>query len=428
MQTQIVKFLEKIDEIAKKQGFYPRFVCDSRQIQKGYVFVALKGERTDGHLFVDDALLKGASLCLIEENCDKQGSCLFKVLDVLEFIKQLAIFKVSAFKPKIIGITGSCGKTSTKNFLKTILEAKFSVFATFGNFNSQIGVPLSLLSLQKHHQIAIIEMGMSHKGDIEKLCQFVRLDYAIISSIGLAHAENFADKDLGIAKAKGEILLHQPKAFYNEKTAGYEPFSSYVNKHVTMNGGIYIREKGVEFFLNNQWMGPFDLVVDARHLLENIHLALALAFELGMTQQELIAASKAIQTEKGRLHIFKKDQITFIDDSYNASPTSMKAAINYLKQYQGQRKIALIGAMRELGDISEKEHLALQDYLDDGVDYIYFIGDETLCLHEKMKDKSLFLDNLQDLIQHLKCFLKTDDVVLIKGSHSTNLHTLLGML
>lgn len=428
MQTQIDIFLLKLEGIAKSLGRYPKFVCDSRKVEYGSVFVALKGQNTDGHNFVNTALNQGASLCIVSENFELNHDHLFKVFDVLEFIKQVSKFKLEHYKPKTIGITGSCGKTSTKYYLSKLLEEKFSVYSSFGNFNSQIGLPLALLSLEPHHEVAVIEMGMSHHGDITKLCQFAPLDYAIITSIGLAHAENFDDKDLGIARAKAEILYNNPLAFFNERTNNYYPFHSYDRKIIVNTSGIKETTEGCSFFINNQWLDPVKLQIDARHLLENLHLAWALCKELGLTDKQLISGSGKLTAEKGRLCIVKKNQMTFIDDSYNASPTSMKAAISYLKKQSGARKIALIGAMRELGAISESEHLALYEDLKTDIDYIFFIGEETLHLQKKLQDNSEYKTSLEELVDDLKIFLKNDDVVLIKGSHSTKLYTLLDML
>lgn len=428
MQTQIDIFLSKIEQIAKSLGHYPKFICDSRKVEQGSVFVALKGQNTDGHNFVKAALNQGASLCIVSENFELDHEYLFKVFDVLEFIKQVSQFKLKQYKPKTIGITGSCGKTSTKYYLSKLLEEKFSVYSSFGNFNSQIGLPLALLSLEPHHEVAVIEMGMSHHGDITKLCQFAPLDYAIITSIGLAHAENFEDKDIGIARAKGEILYNHPLAFFNERTDNYQPFHNYDRKIIVDTSGIKEVPEGFSFFVNDEWIGPVKLQIDAKHLLENLHLAWALCKKLGLTDRQLINASSKLTAEKGRLCIVKKNQMTFIDDSYNASPSSMKAAISYLKKQNGARKIALIGAMRELGTISESEHLALYEDLKSDIDYIFFIGEETLDLQKKLQENSEYKQSVEELAKDLEFFLKNDDVVLIKGSHSTKLHTLLDML
>lgn len=428
MQTQIDIFLFKLETIASSLGRYPKFVCDSRQVEYGSVFVALKGQNTDGHNFVETALNQGASLCIVSENFELNHDHLFKVFDVLEFIKHVSQLKLKRYKPITIGITGSCGKTTTKYYLSKLLEEKFSVFSSFGNFNSQIGLPLTLLSLESHHEVAVIEMGMSQHGDITQLCQFAPLDYAVITSIGLAHAENFEDKDIGIARAKGEILYNHPLAFFNERTDHYQPFNNYNRKIIVHTSGIKDAVEGCSFFIDDRWIGPVKLQIDARHLLENLHLAWAVCKELGLTDNQWINAASKLTAEKGRLNIVKKNQVTFIDDSYNASPSSMKAAIMYLKEQHGTRKIALIGAMRELGSISESEHLALYEDLKSDIDYIFFIGEETLNLQKKLQDYSEYKQSIKELADDLKIFLKNDDVVLIKGSNSTKLHTLLDML
>jgi UDP-N-acetylmuramoyl-tripeptide--D-alanyl-D-alanine ligase len=284
------------------------------------------------------------------------------------------------------------------------------------------------MSLEKKHEVAVIEMGMSHQGDITKLCKVSPLNYAIITSIGLAHAENFEDKDLGIARAKGEILFDHPKAFFNERTERYLPFKDYDHKVIVQTEGIKETKKGIYFLSDQEWIGPCKLQIDAPHLIENLHLAIALSRCIGLSHNDILNASQDLKPEKGRLDVIEKNQITFIDDSYNASPTSMKAAISYLKKQKAQRKIALIGAMRELGDITQKEHLDLHDDLKDGIDFVFFIGSETYELHQKMPMNSKYINGIDELTSDLKTFLNQGDVVLIKGSHSTNLHTLLDKL
>ena len=196
---------ELIEQLCKRlEGLEPRFICDSREVLPGDIFVALKGERVDGHEFVDQALAKGAFLALVKQG---QGEGRFVCHDPLEFINKLAQRNLKVYQPKVVGITGSCGKTTTKKFLDEVLNTSFGVFSTPGNYNSQIGLPLALCSLRPQHKIAILEMGMSCAGDIAKLMSWIKVDLAIITSIGLSHAENFKDLDQGIAKAKAVLIL-----------------------------------------------------------------------------------------------------------------------------------------------------------------------------------------------------------------------------
>lgn len=401
-----------------------RYVADSRLVQKGDVFVALKGENTDGHFFVNQAFEKGASLAIVKSDYSQISEKIFRVEDPYAFLRELASYKLKTYKPTTIGITGSCGKTTTKHFLEAILKAKFSVFSTPGNYNSQIGLPLALASLKKDQNIAVLEMGMSHMGDILKLREWIDLDYAIVTSIGLAHAENFHDQDIGISKAKAEILKGNPKAFFNQKTAEYEVFQAASNYKILSTKEINIDQNGVSFCVDQKWLGPFKTTIDAPYLLENLHLAIALAISLGMTQEEIQKGLSYILPFEKRLSTKKIQNIEFIDDSYNASPTSMRGAITYLKQKNAKRKIAIIGSMRELGVVSLREHLQLASDLKEGIDLVICIGEETKPIVEALKEKAFFMQNLSDIIACLDSELKEGDLVLIKGSHSTKLYEL----
>jgi UDP-N-acetylmuramoyl-tripeptide--D-alanyl-D-alanine ligase len=414
---------ELIETLCKKlEGLEPRFICDSRQIVPGDVFVALKGERVDGHEFVEQALDKGAVLALVKEG---EGKGRFVCHDPFEFIQKLAQRNLETYQPKIIGITGSCGKTTTKRFLQEVLNTSFSVFATPGNFNSQIGLPLALCSLKPEHEIAILEMGMSRAGDIAKLTSWIKVDIALITSIGLSHAENFKDLDQGIARAKAEILNNHPIAFFNERTEKYPPFQKAYRKHVLQTDEIKKCEMGYLFKMGHEWKGPFAIQLQVPCLLENMHLVLACAYFLGMSDEAVALALGKLTPEKQRLSHHRIQGIDFIDDSYNASPSSMKEAISYLKSCSGERKIAVLGSMKELGEVCEKEHLALVDPLSSQIDHVLCLGKEMKPVAEMLGPKASFFSTLLDLQRALKTGLRSGDRVLIKGSHSTGLHALL---
>jgi UDP-N-acetylmuramoyl-tripeptide--D-alanyl-D-alanine ligase len=420
-------FIQFLDSKIKYLESYPRFLCDSRKIRKGDVFVALKGSQTDGHLYIQDVLNQGALFVIAAESYEGSDERIFKCLDPLKLIQDLAKWKLKTYKPTLVGITGSCGKTTTKHFLHTIVSPYISTFATFENFNSQIGLPLALCSLEKKHKLGILEMGMSHSGDITKMREWIDLDFAIITSIGLAHAENFLDKDFGIARAKAEILLRSPEAFFNEKTNTYPPFKDYPNKHILNTQEIINEGSQYYFLVDGKQLGPFELNIEAKHLLENLHLVIAMVIRLGLDSKQIQNGLKSIKNEKQRLDVIEKKGVIFIDDSYNASPSSMKAAIEYLKLKKSKRKIAVLGEMKELGDISEKEHMELLGPLQ-GVDRIYCLGKGLRPLSEKLESLGMYFEDLVLLKMALEKDLQEGDCVLIKGSHSTNLHTLFSQL
>jgi UDP-N-acetylmuramoyl-tripeptide--D-alanyl-D-alanine ligase len=224
--------VNKLQEKNRDDSF--EFIVDSRKIKKGDVFVALVGEKTDGHLFIDEAIRKGASLVVASKKQSLLSDQIFYTKDPIDLIKKVCIERMKNFNPLFIGITGSCGKTSTKAILAQLLKKAFPVFVTKGNANSQIGLPLALMDLRKEHTIAVLEIGMSHQYEILKQVEWIPLKMAIITSIGLSHVENFKDGIEGIAKAKGEILAKNEnvEAFFNDQTLMFEPFASYLHKNV----------------------------------------------------------------------------------------------------------------------------------------------------------------------------------------------------
>jgi UDP-N-acetylmuramoyl-tripeptide--D-alanyl-D-alanine ligase len=428
MQSKVEEFFAIFEKIASTCQFLPRCHADSRDIQKGDVFFALKGKHTDGHFFIKQAVEKGASLCIVEKLCDECRDLCFEVESVTDFLKQVANYRLKQIKPYLIGITGSCGKTTTKHFLYSLLKNKKQTFATFGNFNSQLGIPLCLISMPKSTEVAIIEMGMSQAGDIAKLREWIDLDMSITVSIGLAHVENFKDKQEGIARAKAEIMQRCPVNIFNEYTACFEPYRNLATPYLVETKAINVDCEGVYFTLAQKKYGPFFLQIQATHILENLHLVLAALNHLGFSPDDFKQQLQMLSPEKGRLDKHHLRGAQFIDDSYNASPTSMQSSLQYFQTLNATRKLAVIGSMRELGDECQKEHLKLYPFLNSGIEHIFFIGEETLELCERLKEKSSFYKSLEDLLISLKEKLKVEDLVLIKGSHSTGLHTLISKL
>lgn len=428
MQSKVEEFFDIVEKIASTTGSMPRFQASSKLIKPGDIFVAFKGKNTDGHLFADDALKQGASFCVVSDPSMAKKDGFFCVDDTLEFIQHAASVRLTMIQPYTIGITGSCGKTTTKQFLYTLLKQRFPTFATFGNFNSRIGLPLSVLSMPQDTKYAILEMGMSRKGDISDLRKLFNINASIVTSIGLAHAENFPDLDQGIASAKAEIMEGVTLNIFHEKTDQYAPFLGCLNKYVVDTKRIKKTQEGIFFELEKKTYGPFKLKFDAPYLLENLCLVLALCQKLGLDLNEMKSEIEALNTEAGRLEFKVINGIRFIDDSYNASPSSMKNALDYFLGLEGNRKFAVIGAMRELGEVSEGAHMELYNPLSSGLQHVFCIGEETLPLASKLKQKASYFENLETLVHYLKNTLKKDDFVLIKGSHSTGLHELVKRL
>jgi len=415
MNTAIAHFFQQLRRLGLKN---PRFVCDSRILEPGDIFVALKGERTDGHIFIPEVLQRGASLVIATSGEDPRIYC---VKDPLEWIRACALEKLQAIRPLIIGVTGSYGKTTTKDFLAELLKSSMKVFVTPGNANSQVGLPLALMNLEMTDKVAILEMGMSQKGEIEKLVSWIHPDIALITSIGLSHVANFSEGIQGIAEAKGEILRGCKSAFFNQKTDVYEPFRSFKGKKLICTQDRWRAPNGVYFKVGKEQVGPLQPSIEAEYLLENLHLAIACALSLGVTETQIASAVKSLKMEKHRLHQTLHQGILFIDDSYNASPDTMKGAIEYLKIQQASRKIAVIGSMLELGVHAKEAHRQVGEWLKEGVDQVYCIGPETDVIAQICADKAQHFVSLPELIEQLHGSLKAGDCVLFKASRSIGL-------
>lgn len=420
--------LNKLQEKNKDLSF--EFLADSRKIKKGDVFVALVGEKTDGHFFINDALLKGASLVIAQKKQEGFSDKIFYTADPIGLIKKVCMRRIKEYHPLLIGITGSCGKTSTKAILYQLLKKAFPVFVTKGNANSQIGLPLALMDLRQEHQIAILEIGMSQQHEILKQVEWIPLEMAIITSIGLSHVENFKDGIVGIAKAKGEILAKNKsvQAFFNDDTLQYEPFLSYLFKNVYPKKDILIENDRVLFNIDQNTYGPYPIGHFSQHMLENLHLALACALKIGVDPSLLKEAILELKGEEKRLEIKTIENITFIDDSYNASPSSMQGALHFIQKQQAKRKIACIGSMKELGEFSKQKHQELAVFLNEVCHRVFCIGKETLDFKPILQDKMAYFEDLETLKKAVVEEMQPEDLVLLKGSHSTGLFQLFEMI
>jgi UDP-N-acetylmuramoyl-tripeptide--D-alanyl-D-alanine ligase len=417
------------------------FAIDSRKILPGEVFFALKGEKVDGHNFLKDVSAKGAIAAVVskEYQGDSFGIDLFKVDDVLVTLQQLAASIISQnTNLKVVAVTGSVGKTTTKEFISQLLDLKYRVAKTPDSYNSQAGLPVSILNSEGNEEIFVIEMGMNVPGEIKKLVKIAPPHVAVITRIGIAHTEFFSDGIEGIAKAKAEIFSH-PKTqlgIVNAQCLPYEvianagscPKISFASEELSSGDtdymlkryedGFYISEKG--------GLSPvFTLPFDASHLCENFACAAAVARHFDLSWEEIIFRAQSLTTYKRRFEKIEKDNVLFINDSYNANPESMRAALaNLPKPQSGARTIAVLGSMKELGSFSQKSHRQIGETALNYVDHLFCLGKECLPMVEIFSHASrpveFFLD-LKLLRERLFEVLAPGDVVLIKGSNSLKL-------
>lgn len=340
-------------------------VLDSRKVEPGYAFFAAKGERVDGHSFIAQVAEKGAALVICEKAPEVEIPYIL-VEDTLEALKKVAAFYREQLTIPIIGVTGSVGKTSTKEMIAAGLSTKYQVLKTQGNFNNEIGLPLTILSIRDEHQAAVVEMGINHFGEMTRLSRVAKPDICVITNIGQCHLENLIDRD-GVLRAKSEIFEYMSKGSFvvlngdDDKLAtiqevhGRKPYFFGIGPEGPVNKDAFaveIQSKGLfgsDFQM--QLMGDdldASVPLPGQHMVMNAVAAACVGRILGMTNEEVLAGIASVQATGGRSNIMKLADKTVIDDCYNANPVSMKSAIDLLMMAEGPKAV-ILGDMFELG-------------------------------------------------------------------------------
>lgn len=406
---------------------------DTRKLEKNNIFLALKGENFNGNKYVKQAFDKGASIVVIDEvlfdlEQFKDKGTIIKVNDGNDALLSLAKFYREKLKLKVIGVTGSCGKTSTKDLVAAFLSEKYKVFKTKGNFNNHIGMPLMILQLDLSYDVAVLELGMSHLGEINRLANVARPDIALITNIGMSHIENLKTRD-NILKAKLEITN-----FFNKdnvlivngeddklcslKENEYKLIKTGKDFNKIYAENIVLNEKSTKFTLvyNNE-KHDFELPMVGAHNVLNAMLAIGAALELNVSFDEMVKGLENIENTSMRLEFIEGSKFTIINDCYNASPASMKSALEVLKNSKGKRKVAILGTMNELGDEAPKAHKLVGTYAKDNADLLLVTGDYKEEFKEGFENNNIKIYNTKDeLIKDLNNTIEHDDVVLVKAS------------
>ncbi len=406
-------------------------VTDSRQVKNGTMFAAIKGERVDGHRFIEQCINEGAVCALVEDKPEVECNYIL-VNSTLVALKKIAEYYRSLFKIPFIGITGSVGKTSTKEMISSVLSQKFSVHKTQGNFNNELGVPLTIFGLEEEHEIAVIEMGISGFSEMTRLATIVRPDISVITNIGYCHLENLIDLD-GVLKAKTEMLeflnpqgkmffcgddekLFTVKEYNGIKTSfyGFDNRNEYKAEIVNtdLNRGIECK-----LFLKN---GVVEATVPSveSHMVANALCAAAIGETLGMTSEQIKHGVESYKTVGSRSNIIRKNDITIIDDCYNANPTSVRASVSSLAKFSG-RKVAIIGDMKELGTNEKELHFETGKFIfDKGIDKIVAVGNLSKHLFDGANENGFYFETVEQCIDNISDIIKKGDTVLIKASHS----------
>ena len=407
---------EKVDGIS----------TDSRDIKEGDLYIAISGEKVDGHSFLEEVFAKGASTALVNKSCDNFKGKLIKVDDPVYAIGKIAKTWRDQFQIPVIGITGSNGKTSTKELLKYILSAKYDIHATEGNYNTSIGLPLTLLRLTEYHGVSILEMGANQPGDIEKLCKIAYPTHGLITNIAPAHLEGFGDIQT-VANTKGELFkfLSNGLSFINaadNRVNDLETYGDTITFGLTSNC-----DYPTDLHHNND--GSIILTIDAEEIKTNsINLSFAknviacstIASELGLSWEAIKDRILTSQPPKGRCEIKTNGQITVIDDTYNANVDSTIAAIDYLKAFSGNgKRIFVFGDMLELGASSEDQHRIIgKKCQKEELSVVFTIGNETIVAHEEINNSILHkhFEQKESLLSNLNEIISEGDKILVKGS------------
>lgn len=414
------------------------FSFDSREVKKGDLFFALRGEKFDAHSFLNEVATRGAVAAVVDATYlgENYGLCLLKVPDVTEALQKLARTVQAQRKQRVVAVTGSVGKTTTKEFIATLLAQKFTVSKTPGNNNSQVGLPLAILNASGEEEFFVVEMSMSNAGHILKLVDIVPPEIAVVTKIGHANIENFSDGFEGIAKAKAEILSHPNTkyAILNRQVMVFEAFQ----KEYPLQKKIFAMEpeKG-DFVLEEGWVikegevvsESFRLPFKARHLCEDFIAAASVARVLGLSWEQIKSGAHHLKTVDRRFETVEKDGMVIINDCYNASPESMEAALSNLPTPAfGAKTIAVFGEMVDLGTYSEARHCDLAHLASSKADHFLCYGKGCLPMMDVFDQKGKpaeFFRDLKALQSTLFEISKPGDVILIKGSRINKLWQIL---
>lgn len=425
---------------------------DSRKVKDGDLYIPLKGDRFDGHDFLHEAKRKGAKAILVSKSDLQlpQGLAVVYVDDTLKALQYLSYNYRKMFNIPVVAVTGSTGKTTTKDMIYALLSTKYNVLKTEGNLNNHIGLPLSLLNLERNHDIAVLEMGMSGFGEIRLLAELALPTIGVVTNIGMSHIEKLGSKE-NILKAKIEMF----EAFNEQNTAvlngddemlwrlkGHFPFP--VKYYGTRDGATYKAEdvssssgQYVSYILNDSGKRyRIELNIPGTHNVYNSLAAITVARTFDIDYDMIKQALLDLKPQKMRQNrISLSNNVTLIDDCYNASPDSMAAAISLLENSDGNRKIAIIGDMLELGEFTEEAHIFVADTLSKAkVDIIITKGEKASMIGNYLLLKGFSVDKIHikdfnhEVNQVLDTLIEKGDTILIKGSRGMKMEEIVGFV
>ena len=438
-----------IKELYKLYQQHPCITTDSRNCPEGSIFLALRGESFDGNKYALQALEKGCSYAIVDEDIDEPSSHLLKVDDCLQTFKDLAREHRRQFNIPVVGITGTNGKTTTKELIRAVLSECYNVMATEGNFNNDVGVPKTLFRLTDEHDIAVVEMGASHPGDIKTLVETAEPNCGLITNVGRAHLQGFGSFE-GVCKTKGELydflVSHDCPIFINRdnehlmqmiQERGQQPdlyfYGQSDNQDILIRGEVVScapflkfrwREQDAETGFTSEWMEVQTHLIGAYNL-DNMLAAITVGYVNNIPFEQINHALENYVPTNNRSQLTETEKNHLIVDAYNANPTSMKAALDNFRLMEVSPKMAILGKMGELGDVSDEEHQKIIKLLDEArFDEVWLVGEE----FQKANSSFRTFANVDEVKAAIAQEQPQGRYILIKGSNSTHLYELPALL
>lgn len=407
---------------------------DSRKIDEGFLFVPIKGARVDGHTFISQVMEKGALCTLSEKPLETESDTYILVESCEQALKDLAEHYRKALGIKVVGITGSVGKTSTKEMIASVLSQKYNVLKTEGNFNNEIGLPLTIFNIREEHEVAVLEMGISEFGEMHRLTKMARPDICVITNIGLCHLENLIDRD-GILKAKTEMFdFAQPNAkiilngdddklITVKEWEGRDPIyfglSTELDAYAEDIHNLSLRGTKCTLQLKDNSIEVL-IPIPGHHMIYNALAGALVGCELGLSADEIKVGIEALVPVSGRNNIISTDDLLIIDDCYNANPISTKASLDVLATADS-RKVAILGDMFELGANERDLHYQVGQHASEKeINLVICIGalsENTAKGASTGNGTVLHFDTKADFLAKMNTILQKGDTILVKASH-----------
>lgn len=409
-----------------------KVTTDSRNCPEGSMFIALKGETFNGNAFAAQALKQGCRYAVIDES-EYAGEGTILVDNCLQALQQLANYHRRQLKTPVIGITGTNGKTTTKELISTVLSRKFNTLYTEGNFNNHIGVPLTLLRLTKEHEMAVVEMGANHPGEIKTLVHIAEPDYGIITNVGKAHLQGFGSFE-GVIRTKGELYdFLRAKGGATIFIQNENPYLNGIAEGLTcvrygQTAGLYVSGELISCspFLSFRWTAEEVSHEVNTHLigsynLNNMLAAAAIGRYFGVSDDDISSALASYLPHNNRSQLKETADNKLIVDAYNANPTSMMAALKNFRQVEAPHKMVILGDMKELGEASQEEHQKVVDYLKEcGFDRVVLVGPEFAAATHSYQT----FQHVDEVLADIRIHKPQGYYILIKGSNSMKLSQL----